>query len=265
MPGNAVESASGRNRVIRSRKEKFVKRDEMEIIRAISVKLDADTVFFLTYQYHTEKSESILSGRKNDRSKSRYRMVGRVMKVRDVEELARALHRDENRLKPWKWPDDPSWGGSVLYMLDASNEGFSRWLRLKLRKAIGREEAARLMKGYRKDTNRKSRTFGKYVVFTPNAVYDTKGYTCTDGTTVDVDDFDALLSKVGQTVCKEIKMKLVGPGHEIRSNPGSPAAGDEAKPGAWTESAVKATGEAGAGNENIRQASGDDEIPTSAA
>ena len=242
-----------------------MKRDEMEIIRAISVKLDADTVFFLTYQYHTEKSESILSGRKNDRSKSRYRMVGRVMKVRDVEELARALHRDENRLKPWKWPDDPSWGGSVLYMLDASNEGFSRWLRLKLRKAIGREEAARLMKGYRKDTNRKSRTFGKYVVFTPNAVYDTKGYTCTDGTTVDVDDFDALLSKVGQTVCKEIKMKLVGPGHEIRSNPGSPAAGDEAKPGAWTESAVKATGEAGAGNENIRQASGDDEIPTSAA
>lgn len=237
----------------------------MEIIRAISVKLDAETVFFLTYQYHTEKSESILSGRKNDRSKSRYRMVGRVMKARDVEELARTLHQDENRLKPWKWPDDPSWDGSVLYMLDASNEGFSRWLRLKLRKAIGREEAAKLMKGYRKDTNRKSKTFGKYVVFTPNAVYDTKGYTCTDGTTVDVDDFDALLTKVGQTVCKEIKMKLVGPGHEIRSNPGSPTAGDEAKPNAETGNALDAEGEADAGDESLWRTSGDDEAPAMTA
>ncbi len=206
-----------------------MKKDEMEIIRAISVKLDADTVFFLTYQYHTERSESILTGRKNDRSKSRYRMVGRVEKIKDVEEAARSLHLDENRLKPWKWPDDPSWDGSVLYMRDASNEGFSRWLRLKLRKAISREDALLLMKGYRKDTDKRSRTFGKYAVFTPNAVYDVKGYTCTDGTTVDVDDFDALLTKAGQTVCKEIKMKLVGPGREIGRAQGEAAENGTAK------------------------------------
>lgn len=189
-----------------------MKQTEMEIIRALSVKLSEDTVFVLTYQYHTEKDPDDPSGKRNARAKSRYRMLGRVMKTEDAEKTVQTLHTDAYRTKPWKWPEDPSWDGEILYMKDASNEGRSNWLRLKLRKAVGKEEGLALMKGYKKDTDRTSDTFGKYVVFTPNAVYDVKGYSCSDGSKVDVDDLDSLLGKTGQNVWKEIQMKLVGPG-----------------------------------------------------
>lgn len=205
----------------------------MEIIRALSVKLSEDTVFVLTYQYHTEKDPDDPAGKRNLRTASRYRMLGFVDTVENVEKRIQELHTDAFRLKPWKWPDDPSWEGDILYMKDASNEGQSNWLRLKLRKAVGREEGLQLLKGYKKDTKKGSPTFGQYVVFTPNAVYDAKGYTCSDGSTVDADDFDALLQKKGQNVWKEIRMKLVGQnpaGDEKKAEQGGPQlSGLEAK------------------------------------
>lgn len=194
----------------------------MEIIRALSVKLSEDVLFTVTYQYHTEKSKDDPAGKKNDRTRSRYRMLGRIERIPDIEKKIAELHGDENRLKPWKWPQDPSWDGNILYMKDASSEGRSNWLRLKIRKAVSREEAALLMKGFKKDTDldremkkkgRKPKPEELYTVYTPNAVYDAKGYSCSDGSTVDIDDFDALLSKTGQNVWKEIQMKTTGPGH----------------------------------------------------
>ena len=66
-------------------------------------------------------------------------------------------------------------------------------------------------KDAKKDTKKNSKTFGKYVVMTPGAAYDTKGYTCSNGDVIDIDDKEALLAHVGQNVWKEIRMKLVGP------------------------------------------------------
>ena len=197
-----------------------MKTDEMEIVRALSVKLNEDTVFTLTYQYHTEKDEMDPAGKKNDRSKSCYRMLGRVMKIKDMEAEVMRLHQPENRLGAWKWPDDPDWKGSILYAKDASNEGQSNWLRNKVKKAVSWEEGLRIMAGYKKDVRlaNELKKKGKradpeeiYSVFTPNAVYDVKEYSCSDGSVIDVTDKEALLDKVGQNVWKEIKMKLVGP------------------------------------------------------
>ena len=67
------------------------------------------------------------------------------------------------------------------------------------------------MHGFKKDTDKSSRTFGQYVVRNPGAAYDTKGYTCSNGDVIDIDDKEALLAHVGQNVWKEIRMKLVGP------------------------------------------------------
>ena len=198
-----------------------MKPDEMEIVRAVSVDLGGGLVFALTYQYHTEKDPADPSGRRNDRSKSRYRMLGRVEKVDDLEKKAAELHLLENRTGPWEWPDDPSWKGRILYMKDSSKEGRSNWIRLKLRKAVSPEEALRIFAGYKKYAKKAAearRKGGKkpapedlYTVFSRNAVYDVHGYACSDGTTLDVTDFDALRAKVGQNVWKEIRMKLSGP------------------------------------------------------
>jgi hypothetical protein len=191
----------------------------MEIIRAISVDLGENLVFYLSYQYHTEKDPQDPEGQRNDKSKSRYRMLGRVDTVENIEKAIQELHADQNRVNPWKWPDDPSWDGKILYMKDSTNEGHSNWLRLKLRKKIGPAEAARVFAGYKKDTKAaaeakkrgvKPRPEELYSVFVKNAVYETEGYTCTDGTVLDITDFEALKAKKGQNVWKEIHMKLAG-------------------------------------------------------
>ena len=186
--------------------------DEMEILRAASAKLDPETVFVMTYQYHTEKDPDDPNGKKKLRAKSRYRMLGRIEKLQDLEAKMAELRRDENRLSPWKWPDDPSWDGKILYAKDASSAGRSNWIRLKINKALSWDNMLLLRQGCKKDTDKKSRTFGQYVVMTPGAAYDTKGYTCSNGDVIDIDDKEALLAHVGQNVWKEIGMKLVGSG-----------------------------------------------------
>lgn len=188
-----------------------MKQDEIEILRAMSTKLDPETLFVITYQYHTTKDPNDPKGRKTLRGESRYRMLGRIEKIKDLEAKMAELRRDQARLSPWKWPDDPSWDGNILYAKDATNAGRSNWIRLKLNKAIPWESAQALMRGFKKDTDKKSKTFGKYVVRTPGSEYDVKGYTCTNGDVIDISDREALLAHVGQNVVKEIKMKLVGP------------------------------------------------------
>lgn len=194
-------------------------RDEMEIIRALSVKLDENLVFCVTYQYHTEKDGFDPEGKRNDKSKSRYRMIGRVDTVENLENAVREAHMDQNRVNPWKWPDDPTWDGKILYMKDSTNEGRSNWIRLKIKKAVTPEEALRIFAGYKKDVKavneakrkgRKLRPEEAYGVFVKNAVYETEGYTCSDGSTVDITDFETLKTKKGQNVWKEIHMKLAG-------------------------------------------------------
>lgn len=194
-------------------------KDEMEIIRAISVDLGENLVFCLSYQYHTEKDPNDPEGQRNDKSKSRYRMLGRVDTVENIEKMIQELHQDQNRVNPWKWPDDPTWDGRILYMKDSTNEGYSNWLRLKLRKKITPGEAARVFAGYKKDAKTaaeakrkgaKPRPEELYSVFVKNAVYETEGYTCSDGTVLDITDFETLKAKKGQNVWKEIHMKLAG-------------------------------------------------------
>lgn len=194
-----------------------MKKDEMEILRALSVKLDEKHMLILTYQYHTEVDEMAPPNpegkQKKDRSKSAYRMIGRVEKISDIEKRSFALHSDSERMNPWKWPDDPTWDGRILYMNDSTNEGRSNWLRLKLRKAVPWEVGLRLMAGFKKDP-KVAKALGKkgtpetvYVKFSQSAVYETEGYSCSDGSVVSLLDRDALISKCGQNLWKGLRMK----------------------------------------------------------
>jgi archaeosine-15-forming tRNA-guanine transglycosylase len=186
-----------------------MKADEMEILRAVSAKLDDDTIFIMTYQYHVEKDSSDPEGKRTLKSASRYRMIGRVEKIKDLEERMISLRSMDNRLNPWMWPDDPNWDKKILYSKDSSNMGRSNWIRLKINKAISWDNALNLMKGFKKDTDKSSETFGQYVVRNPSSVYDLKDYTCSNGDIINIDDKDALLAHVGQNIYKEIKMKTI--------------------------------------------------------
>jgi hypothetical protein len=185
-------------------------KNEMEILWAASTRLDDDTLFILTYQYHTEKDPADPKGRRTLREKSRYRMLGRIEKIADLEERMASLRRDENRLSPWKWPGDPSWDGRILYSNDSTNSGRSNWIRLKINKALPWEDFLRLCAGFKKDTDKTSPTFRQFVVPNAATARDMKGYSATDGRTVDADDREALLGLVGQNVVKDIEMKLAG-------------------------------------------------------
>lgn len=185
--------------------------DEMEILWAASTKLDEDTLFVLTYQYHTEKDPDDPRGRKTIKDRSRYRMLGRIERLPDLEAKMADLRRDENRLSPWKWPGDPGWGGRILYSNDSTNSGRSNWIRLKINKALPWDDFLHLCRGFKKDTDKSSPTYRRFVVPSPSAARDMKGYSCSDGSVVDVDDREALLKLVGQNVVKDIEMKLAGP------------------------------------------------------
>ena len=202
-----------------------MKQDEMEIIRAVSVDLGDGLTFMLSYQYHTEIDPA--TGR-NDRSKSRYRMIGRVDTKENFDKLYLETRSDANRVNPWKWPDDPSWDGRILYMHDSTNAGFSNWLRLKAMKALPWEAYARVVTGWKKDPKKAAEDRRRkvkmpveevYSAYTPSAVYETEGYSCTDGSTVSILDRDALKSKAGQTLALEIHMKISGPQPSGKAQP----------------------------------------------
>ena len=191
-------------------------KDEMEIRTAVSVRLDEDTLFVLTYQYHTEADEADPAGKKKDRSRSRYRMLGRVERVSDLEARAKALRADSARLGPWKWPGDPSWEGRILYSKDSTAYGRSGWIRNKIKKAVSWEAYLRIMSGYKPDPKlaREARK-GKavpvqelYSSFSPGSAlrkYGSEGlYRSSDGGEVDVLDRESLLAAAGQNVWREI-------------------------------------------------------------
>lgn len=160
-----------------------IKTDEMALLKAVSIKLDDDNMFIMTLQYHTEKG---------DRSKSRYRWLGRVCRIADVTAKISEFKQNENKLNPWIWPNDPSWNGKILYTdSDCSHAG--SWLRSKLNKAVDWDTGVKLLNGWDKKKNE---------YFTAKK-YDTEDFCTEDGATISILDKDALLARVGQNVWKE--------------------------------------------------------------
>lgn len=190
-------------------KKTHMKEDEMEIVRAVSADLGGNVMAVLTLQYHTELDPS--TGR-NDRSKSRWRLLGRVDGFDAFNAAFLETRKDENRLLPWKWPDDPGWNGRILYMNDSTNAGRSNWLRLKIMKALRPDAYLKALAGYRKAKDAKRGAGAEaWTEFNPASVWPSKGWKCSDGTTVDVDDVAALRLKRGTNVWAEVRMTSAGP------------------------------------------------------
>lgn len=160
-----------------------IKPDEMALLKAVSIKLDDNTMFIVTLQYHTEKG---------DRSKSRYRWLGRVCRIEDVARIVAEYKLPENKLNPWRWPNDPSWTGKILYT-DSDCSHAASWLRSKMNKMVDWETGVKALNGYDKKKNE----------YFEAKKYDTDGFMTEDGSTISILDKDALIARVGQNVWKE--------------------------------------------------------------
>lgn len=165
----------------------YMKSDEMQILKCVSMKLDDDTVAIVTYQYHTEKNPE--TG-KNDRSKSRYRWLTRVCKIADAKAAIQHMLQDDVRLTPWKWPDDPSWDGKI-FTDDSTMKRGADWLAMKLKKMLPFDDAQKQLNGWQKNKND----------YNKGAAYVLDGYTATNGDTgISLKDKDTLLKYVGQNL-----------------------------------------------------------------
>lgn len=170
-----------------------MKPDEMQILKAVSLKPAEDVLLVVTYQYHVENDPA--TGKK-DHSKSKYRWLARAYSIPELKLRIQDLNSDAKRLLPWTWPDDPTWDGKMLTK-DSTNYDAARWLTLKLSKALPWDEGLKFLNGWDKKQNG----------FNANKKYDLKGFTATDGSTLDLDDKDAVMKHVNQTFCKLSPLK----------------------------------------------------------
>lgn len=170
-----------------------MKADEMQILKAVSIKASDDVLLVVTFQYHVEENPA--TGKK-DHSKSKYRWLARAYSIPELKERIKDLLSDAKRLEPWHWPDDPSWDKKI-FGKDSTNYEAARWLTLKISKALPWDEGLKILNGWDK----------KAKCARPDLAYDVKDYVATDGSTVDITDRDAILKRVNQNFFKPKYLK----------------------------------------------------------
>ena len=164
----------------------LMKKDEMQILKGVSIKVSDDVMLLVTKQYHVEEDPNRPG--KKDHSKSRYRWLARAYDIPALKERIKEMNSDAHRLEAWRWPDDPNWDGKILGR-DSTQYDAARWLTLKLSKALPWEEGLKVLKGWDK----------KEKFFRDSLAYPTAGYQATDGSVIDLSDQAAVLSHVNQT------------------------------------------------------------------
>lgn len=174
---------------MKNRSSTVMPKDAFTILKAISFKIDEETMCIATLQYHIERD----ADGKTAREKSRYRWLARVCKIEDVKAQVAFLCDDARRLEKWKWPDDPSWDGVVMTN-DCTNDRASAWLNCRLKKLVDWEMGQKLLKGWKKADQD----------YNLNASYDTENYICEDGSKISLTDKEALKKQVGKNMHKEL-------------------------------------------------------------
>lgn len=173
-------------------------KDEITVVKSLIISLNDDNdtnmmdgdAILVTRQYHTEPNEF----GKVDRSKSKYRWMARVFKVKDLVAKINWMREDANRLNKFKWPDDP-WPWHVCSGYP-EHWKIADWLTTKLKKIRTWEEGQMFLKGW--ETKTKHRDAG----YNDNAKYDVDGYLDKDGNSVSLTDRNALRARIGQNLIK---------------------------------------------------------------
>lgn len=169
-------------------------KDEMEMLKAVSMKVDDNHIMIATEQYHTEKTDD---GKRNSK-KSMYRWFAKVLSIDDWNAKLEDMFSDEKRLEKYKIPND-----TLDYCLvcnkSSTNYSVASWLETKIKKALPWNEGLERLKGFKKKTDKREAGYNKI------AAYDVVGYTAENGDVIDITDADALLKHVGQNLVKYMR------------------------------------------------------------
>ena len=165
-------------------------KDEVSILKSLMIRLDDNTAFVVTYQYHTERNEY----GKVDRSKSKYRWFARVFKIDNLINKIKWLCEDANRLNKFKWPNDPwPWYTCAKY---PENYSIASWLSTKYKKIYSWEDGQKILNGW--ETKTANREGG----YNTSAKYEIDDYLDESGNIVSLSDKNALMKRVGQNLIK---------------------------------------------------------------
>ena len=174
-----------------------LKPKEIAISKAISVKLDPDTIAIIAHVYHTGNHKV------DPNDKSWYKYIGRVVKIADLEAEIAEKNKAENRLNPWKW-NCSEWPTDWYFGYDNGNDQAKevKWLKMKIKKALDWETYLRhAVTGIKKIAST-----GKEKYY-PTAKYEIDDYTDSNGLHFSINNKDELLKRINQTFFKNISLK----------------------------------------------------------
>ena len=171
-----------------------MRKDEMEMLKAVSMKVGDNHIMIVTEQYHAEKTDD---GKRNPQ-KSMYRWFAKVLSIDEWQAKIDDMFSDEKRLERYKIPND-----NLDYYLtcnkDSTNYSIANWLENKVKKAKSWEDGQKILKGY------KNKTANHDALYNPGAVYPVEGYKAENGDLINITDVDALIKHAGQNLVKYIK------------------------------------------------------------
>ena len=174
-----------------------LKHKEIAISKAVSVRLDDQTIAIIAHVYHTADK----AAHPDDRSW--YKYVGRVVRVDELEAEIATKSSDAERLKTWKWAC-PAWPDDMFVGYDNSNQQSkeARWLQMRLKKALDWDSYVKLVRdGIRRIA--KSNAEKQF----PSAAYETEAYQDSEGNSFSILDLNALTSHLGKVFWKDCVMK----------------------------------------------------------
>lgn len=164
-------------------------KDVFTVLKAISFKVDDQKMCIVTLQYHTELDDD----GKTSKTKSRYRWLARVVNIEEARQKVAWLCDDSRRLERWAWPNDPSWDGFIATD-KSTNDKFSSWLNLRVKKCVDWDMGQKLLKGWKKTEEE----------YNLNAAYDTEGYQTESGEIISLTDRESLKKQLNKNLWKEL-------------------------------------------------------------
>ena len=171
-----------------------MRKDEMEIIKAVSMKVGENHIMIATEQYHAEKTDE---GKRNQK-KSMYRWFAKVLTKEEWQAKLDDMFSDKKRLERYKIPND-----TLDYYLacnkDSTNYAIANWIQTKLKKVVSWEDGQKRLTGFKNKTDKHNEFYNK------GAVYELSGYKAENGDIIDITDADALIKHAGQNLIKYTK------------------------------------------------------------
>ena len=166
-------------------------KDEMEMLKSTSMKVDDSHIMVVAMQYHSEKTDQ---GKRNTK-KSMYRYFAKVLSIEDWQKKLDYMFSDEHRLEKFKIQNDPS-GYYLVVNKDCTNYNVANWLEGKIRKVKSWEDGQKILKGF------KNKTASHEAQYVEKAKYLVDKYQTENGDVLDITDVDALLKHVGQNLIR---------------------------------------------------------------